>query len=197
MTLYEALCYAFNKSGYKIPKNSKGITQEILLKFIASRQSTHKGALGYSTGGWSSFIKKVFPDKPKNTNYYEWLLAKYELKYCHSCNIVKNSSDFWSTKSNCNSGLQSYCILCFAPILKIKCRSTTSAYRARKLNAIPKWADMRDIKKFYDNCPNGYHVDHIYPLAGKDVCGLHVIENLQYLPALENLKKGNKVYSTF
>jgi hypothetical protein len=56
---------------------------------------------------------------------------------------------------------------------------------------------MRDIKKFYDNCPNGYHVDHIYPLAGKDVCGLHVIENLQYLPALENLKKGNKVYSTF
>lgn len=193
MTLYEALCLAFNAGNYYIPVNSKGITKESLLQFIASRQSTHKGALGYSTSGWSKFIRKVFPDKPRLVNYYEWLLIKHNLKYCPSCNSVKPNHDFWNTKSNKNSGLQSYCIDCFEPILRIKCRSTTSTYRARKLQAIPKWANMEAIKQFYDNCPEGHHVDHIIPLAGKDVCGLHTLDNLQYLPATENLRKGNRI----
>lgn len=65
--------------------------------------------------------------------------------------------------------------------------------RAAKLNQTPKWADLKAIEQFYINCPKGYHVDHIIPLQGKNVRGLHVLENLQYLPALENIRKGNKV----
>jgi hypothetical protein len=56
----------------------------------------------------------------------------------------------------------------------------------------PTWADLKAIAAIYANCPAGYHVDHIIPLRGKNVHGLHIETNLQYLPGPENLRKGNK-----
>ena len=73
---------------------------------------------------------------------------------------------------------------------KIKARNALA--RAEKLKRCPVWADKNAIEEFYANCPEGYHVDHIIPLRGKTVSGLHVLENLQYLPAKENMSKGNK-----
>jgi hypothetical protein len=66
-------------------------------------------------------------------------------------------------------------------------------HRAHKLKATPKWADLEAIKQIYLNCPIGYHVDHILPLRGKTLSGLHISYNLQYLPVLENIKKSNKL----
>lgn len=61
----------------------------------------------------------------------------------------------------------------------------------RKLR-VPKWADQEKIDEIYRNKPEGYEVDHIIPLSGKTVSGLHVHNNLQYLPKQENRLKSNK-----
>jgi len=72
----------------------------------------------------------------------------------------------------------------------------SSKRRAFKLKAIPKWANLEKIKEIYLKRKNGYHVDHIIPLQGKNVCGLHVENNLQYLKVKENLSKGNNFMTT-
>lgn len=71
-------------------------------------------------------------------------------------------------------------------------RAVCAKQRAKKLRATPAWADLKAIEEFYRHCPIGYEVDHIVPLQGKLVSGLHVLNNLQYLPASENRKKSNK-----
>jgi len=74
-----------------------------------------------------------------------------------------------------------------------KVRNATDAKRrASKLQRTPAWADLKAIKQFYLNCPEGYHVDHIVPLQGVNVSGFHVLNNLQYLTKSENSSKGNR-----
>lgn len=72
-------------------------------------------------------------------------------------------------------------------------RAQVSARRKKVRQATPPWADLKAITEFYLNCPEGHHVDHVIPLRGKLVSGLHTVENFQYLPAIENIKKGNKI----
>jgi hypothetical protein len=74
-------------------------------------------------------------------------------------------------------------------------RARQSRRNAAKLQRTPAWSDPQAVRDFYQNCPSDYHVDHIVPLRGTSVSGLHVLENLQYLPAKENQQKGNKFNS--
>lgn len=72
----------------------------------------------------------------------------------------------------------------------------------RKLKAAPHWLtkkQLEEIKSFYvqasKKCQETgieYQVDHIVPLQGANVCGLHVPWNLQVITAEENLRKSNK-----
>jgi len=52
--------------------------------------------------------------------------------------------------------------------------------------------NKKNIIEFYNNCPVGFEVDHIIPLNGKYVSGLHTLSNLQYLPMSVNRSKSNK-----
>lgn len=56
----------------------------------------------------------------------------------------------------------------------------------------PKWADSDMLRSVYKGCPSGYQVDHIIPLQGRLVSGLHVADNLQYLTKSQNSTKRNK-----
>ena len=71
-----------------------------------------------------------------------------------------------------------------------------------KNNRMPKWLTKEDILEMHNmyklaaflkkTTGLSWHVDHIIPLRGKKVSGLHVPNNLQVLPAEENVKKNNK-----
>ena len=69
---------------------------------------------------------------------------------------------------------------------------------ARKLQRTPQWYDNKRVKLIYAEArrlkDNGrdVHVDHIVPLQGAFVSGLHVHNNLQILSAEHNMQKGNK-----
>jgi 5-methylcytosine-specific restriction endonuclease McrA len=71
--------------------------------------------------------------------------------------------------------------------------------RALKNNATPKWANKKAIKSIYQNCillsqRTGikHEVDHIVPLRGLNVTGLHVESNLQIISSIKNRSKSNK-----
>lgn len=85
-----------------------------------------------------------------------------------------------------------YCAECMAQRKREKKRIDKAVYKSRLRKAMPVWADRQAIREVYQNRPEGMHVDHIVPIRGELVCGLHVESNLQYLPSDVNMKKSNR-----
>ena len=78
---------------------------------------------------------------------------------------------------------------------RAKLNAQSGLRRARKIKATPDWItkeQKKEIGKIYMSCPKGFHVDHIIPLKGKNVCGLHISNNLRVVPASINLHKANR-----
>lgn len=74
-----------------------------------------------------------------------------------------------------------------------------AAYYTSKAKAFVPWANRDRIGAFYDEARRKtletgiqHHVDHIVPLQGRNVSGLHVEWNLQVIPAIDNARKRNK-----
>ena len=72
--------------------------------------------------------------------------------------------------------------------------------RAAELRAMPKWADKEKIEKVYALAARfrslgcDFHVDHVIPLQGRNVCGLHVHNNLEIIEARQNRSKSNQLH---
>lgn len=144
------------------------------------------------------FSKKHFPSKPVGVHLKTFILKELSVFLCTNCMEVFNLEEGYVNKSR-NSGVSSFCKNCHS--IKMKqhysenkdyYKNKRTVYYLRVVEQTPKWADLDKIREIYKNCPEGYHVDHILPLRGKLVSGLHVETNLQYLTIAENLQKSNK-----
>lgn len=86
---------------------------------------------------------------------------------------------------------------------KRKARINEANRRARLLQATPPWFNEHDERILNDSVEQAQHmeciigepihVDHIIPLNGERVCGLHYHKNWQILPRSENCRKNNRM----
>lgn len=77
-------------------------------------------------------------------------------------------------------------------------RADTNARRRRLRNQMPAWVSPAMLKGFYEQAQRvsaclgiPHHVDHVVPLRGRRVTGLHVAENLAVIPQAVNARKRN------
>ena len=120
--------------------------------------------------------------------------AKYRLKHPEE---VKSSIAAWRKKNPEKTAANKR-------NFQEKNRAHRCAYEknreAMKLCRTPKWADLQSIDSMYEMCGLfrniglDLEVDHIIPLKGKTVSGLHVENNLQLLHSLENRSKKNRLF---
>lgn len=191
ITKYEALKEIFDIEGLLAYWPSKKVTAEQYLSVI-SKQSYNLKELGLCAQSISILNSKIVPDRAKSTNKIcNTLLRRYGMKCCAQCGLVFEDALFFNNETK-QDGKDPYCKPCFNKYVKEYRRFQQGTARASKILRTPTWADLDKIRKIYDNCPEGFHVDHIVPLNGALVSGLHVENNLQYLPAIENCKKSNK-----
>jgi hypothetical protein len=153
-------------------------------------------------------LTPLHSDKPKGVKWGSWLLSLIEYKKCRECSKILPLASF--SKDSLTWDLHGYvCKECRAiqrqtftdnnpeynkqHYLSHKDEYIARAiqYKTKRSLATPPWADLLKIKQIYDTCPKGYHVDHIIPLQGELVSGLHVEYNLRHLLALENMQKHN------
>lgn len=116
-------------------------------------------------------------EKYRDEGYFE--------KYYQKTDVRKRMKDFYNS-----------------PDQKAKHASNQKRRELLKSKATPSWLSSEQLKDIDDmywlskdlELVSGekYHVDHIVPVKGKSVSGLHVPWNLQILPSDLNLKKGNK-----
>jgi len=89
-----------------------------------------------------------------------------------------------------------------SPAGKARAKRESALRKKRNRQATPKWLTKEHKQQIVDtyelmrDCRavtgEDYHVDHIVPLRGENICGLHVPWNLQVLPAYVNISKANK-----
>lgn len=166
---------------------------ERFIRHISQDSFTLADYKGIAPKKLRDLIQFIWPDKPAGSSIKldKWLMALYDYRRCNRCNTIKKTEDFSFNKTK-SDGLNCQCRCCQQEQTTKSQPARQARYKAAKLGAIVPWTELDKIAIFYSLCPPGYQVDHIIPLQGRTVCGLHVLNNLQYLTITDNLKKHNK-----
>lgn len=161
---------------------------------IISKDNYNLNELGISTGTTSKLLKELLPDRITSvtgTKPCSHILNISGMKHCARCAESLSLEEFRKNSSQ-KSGVNTYCKTCHQETTTSTQAGRQAEYDINKINRTMSWSDLESIKIFYNKCPTGHHVDHIIPLNGKLVSGLHVLNNLQYLVAADNCSKSNK-----
>lgn len=186
---YDEKFYLLNSILYEYKEQFNIIDFDLFIDALINASNVSK-YLGIPDYKLSKQVKLIWPSRPKG-KLLNFVLGLAEYKNCTKCLNYLPRTYFRLNKYN-SDGLNPFCKGCHSYTTGITQANRQANYRAAKLKRTPAWADLDKIKEFYDNCPRGYHVDHIVPLQGEHISGLHIETNLQYLPAIDNIKKGNK-----
>lgn len=130
-------------------------------------------------------------------------------KFCTSCQTYHPYAEFYRNPSTTDgfatsckrSALRVRRARNVAPALRTKPTIRSKAYESfrtvwnncKKIHRVPGWADQDAIHEVYRARAErgaGFDVDHIVPLRGYNVCGLHVHYNLRIISSTENKIKG-------
>lgn len=159
---------------------------------------------------------KASMEKYRTTDKYKVAIKKYRKKYEKTEKrkewnkkwrsspeqkerVSKNNKEFFSSEK----GKEYMRKWRKTPQAKAKSNHNTAMRRARKKQACPIWLSKeqkKEIRNIYLECQRitlesgiMHHVDHILPLAGKTISGLHVPWNLQIIEGSVNCKKNNRL----
>lgn len=176
--------------GTKPPLNSYEVVSRLIL---AGPKTSKEEVFCEMSGDTAARVLRATFGKvsPRGSNtWYLYALGLVNKRYCLVCEkIIKKPSEYCPNCRRINNA--AYYQEHKAEVLANKIKRQVAIVKAT-----PVWANLNKMNEFYKNCPEGMEVDHWAPIQGELVCGLHTLDNLQYLPVAENRAKSNKFKPT-
>ena len=140
---------------------------------------------------------------------YKALAPRYDVsvteRTCSACGVTKGADEFNRDRAN-PSGLDHRCRDCINKVVSKHQKDNPDMVNARgarrraaKIMRTAPWASQEALGAVYTEASRvtketgvSHHVDHVVPLQGVLVSGLHLPCNLQVMEGGENCGKGNK-----